>query len=570
MLKISNSLLAVILASTVFMIPASAQVGPPSGAAPGRGGAAGMGGGQRRGGRFMPPPPDPLRNTQSPVSDDWTTFGHDAQRTGWDNADKTLTPQSVKNLKLLWSTKLGTATSPYAAQTLTAPLVVSGVQTAQGVKTLAITISEDDILFAVDADTGKVVWQEAFKITDTPARESTWLCTNTEQATPTIDKGKGIVYFTTDDGNLRAASLADGSEKMTPTPFVVPFARNWSLNLFENEVYTAGGRGCGGDKADPGIPPGFVAAANVSDPAHVTVEHLYTGTGRPDGPWNRGGPVLGPQGLYVSTADGKYDPAGGFFGESVLAIRPGDKGVADSFTPSNWQFMNAHDFDLGAGSPLIFPFHGMGLVAIGSKESVEYLLDANELGGFNHQTPLFVSPKLGNDALMGEQYGIWGGAATWVSESGDRYIYIPMMNAPSKDAPTFPHSQGDASKGSIMAFQVTMKDGKPALEPAWMTGVDQTPDTPAVADGVVFSLSSGEQIIQNLHPDIQGALPKATFRNTPVGHQVLYALDAQTGEQLYSSKDLLSSWDHFNQPVVSNGKVFLISHDGHIYAFGLN
>ena len=562
MRNITNSLLAAFLVSTVFLVPARAQVAPAAGATPGMGAAPG------RGGRFQPPPPDPLRNTQSAVSDDWLTFGHDPQRTGWNNADKTLTPKSVSHLKLLWSTQLATVPSPYAAQTLTAPVVVSGVQTAGGVKTLAFTISGDDILFAVDAETGKVVWQKAFKIPLTPIRESTWLCTNSEQATPTIDKDKGIIYFTTDDGDIRGLSLADGSEKITPTQLVIPFSRNWSLNLFENEVYTAGGRGCGGDAANP-IPPGNVDAANVSDPAHVTVEHLYTAIGRPAGPWNRGGPVLGPQGLYVSTADGKYDPASGFFGESVLAIRPGDRGIADSFTPSNWKYMNAHDFDLGAGSPLIFPFHGMALVAIGSKESVEYLLDANELGGLDHATPLSVSPKLGNDAEMGEQYGIWGGAATWVSANGDRYIYIPMMNAPSKNAPTFPHASGDVSKGSVMAFQVANKDGKPTLVPAWISGVDVTPDTPAVADGVVFSLSSGEQIVQNLHPDIQGALPKATFRNTPVGHQVLYAFDAETGAQLYSSKDLLSSWDHFNQPVVSNGKVYLVSHDGHIYAFGL-
>jgi len=54
-----------------------------------------------------------------------------------------------------------------------------------------------------------------------------------------------------------------------------------------------------------------------------------------------------------------------------------------------------------------------------------------------------------------------------------------------------------------------------------------------------------------------------------VGRQILYALDAEKGKQLYSSKDVLPNWDHFSQPVISNGKVFVVSHDAHIYAFGL-
>ena len=50
---------------------------------------------------------------------------------------------------------------------------------------------------------------------------------------------------------------------------------------------------------------------------------------------------------------------------------------------------------------------------------------------------------------------------------------------------------------------------------------------------------------------------------------VLYALDAQSGKQLYSSGKLLANWVHFNQPTVAQGKVFLVSHDAHVYAFGL-
>jgi hypothetical protein len=50
---------------------------------------------------------------------------------------------------------------------------------------------------------------------------------------------------------------------------------------------------------------------------------------------------------------------------------------------------------------------------------------------------------------------------------------------------------------------------------------------------------------------------------------ILYGFDAQTGKQLYSSGKLLANWVHFSQPAVALGKVFLVSHDAHVYAFGL-
>ena len=51
---------------------------------------------------------------------------------------------------------------------------------------------------------------------------------------------------------------------------------------------------------------------------------------------------------------------------------------------------------------------------------------------------------------------------------------------------------------------------------------------------------------------------------------ILYALDAQTGKQLYASGKILGNWVHFNQPTVAQGKVFLVSHDAHVYAFGVS
>lgn len=515
-------------------------------------------------------PPDPLRNTKPAIMDDWLTFGHDQQRTGWNNADTTFNTKNVSRLKLLWSTQLSAMPSPHATQSLTEPVVVSGVQTPAGVKTLAFTVSGDSTLFAIDAANGEVLWQKEYENPYPPIREATRLCANAEQATPVLDKDRGIVYFTTSDGNLRGLAVADGSEKLTPTPLVAPYSRNWSLNLAGNVIYTSAARGCGGSEAEP-IESGHVAAADVGDPTNVKVTQFYSGYGRPAGPWGRGGPVLGPQGMYVQTADGLSDPASGYWGNTVIAVRPGGRGVADSFTPPNWRYLNAHDLDLGSGSSTVFQYKGKALLVTGAKEALVYLLDANALGGgpLEHSKALFTTPKLGNDPDSGEQYGIWGGISTYETPSGDRFVYVPMLNKPSVKAPTFPIINGDISQGSVMAFKVVQNGNDFSLAPVWMSGVVQAPDMISIANGVVFIIGTGEQTIQNPTPAIPDNLAWSQFRTTPAGHQILYAFDAETGKQLYSSKNKLPNWGHFSQPVVSNGKIFVVSHDAHIYAFGL-
>src|SRR5690349_5633488 len=176
--------------------------------------------------RRGPPPPDPLRNTQPPVTDDWLTFGHDPQRTGWNNADTTFNIKNVSRLKLLWSSQLSAVPSPHATQTLTTPVVVSGVQTSMGARTLAFTISGYNTLFAIDVADGKVAWQKKYENALQPLRQATRLCANAEQATPVIDKQKGLIYFTVADGNLHGVSLTDGSEKIAPAPVVAPNSRN--------------------------------------------------------------------------------------------------------------------------------------------------------------------------------------------------------------------------------------------------------------------------------------------------------------------------------------------------------
>ncbi|MDB5703799.1 MAG: hypothetical protein JWN66_915 [Sphingomonas bacterium] len=542
----------------------------------------------------------------APTSDDWTTWGYDQERTAWNRGEHTLGKANVSKLKVQWSTKLSTPPTDVVLSTLTAPLVASGVTTPLGPKNLLFTLGADDVLFAIDADSGAVLWQKAFPNPITARKNATWLCPNTANATPVIDKDKGVIYFMASDGKLRGLGLSDGAERLTPIEMVAPFTRAWSLNLINDVVYTTSGRACG-EVQDPKsamasavapfqrragattpaptgpvvmTDPSAVTAVDVSDPANPQLTRFYTSGGRPAGPWGRGGLARGPgNSLILATSDGVYDPGAGSWGDTILKLTPKATRVADSFTPENFKYIFAHDL-AGSGSPVVFPFAGKTLVAVAQKEGVLYILDANDMGGGqarNHQQPVYKSPQLGNDAAAGTDpsQGVWGGVTTWLSPEGRRYLYLPMWGPRSKDAPIFKNDGGAAPNGSIMAFEVVSDAaGKISVIPAWTSGNMIMPDPPVVANGVVYATQTGGQAAQNPTLPDGSRLNSATaasakYRSTPVGNLILYAFDAETGKQLYSSKNAISDWTHFSEPVVAQGKVYLVTHDAHVYALGV-
>jgi outer membrane protein assembly factor BamB len=155
--------------------------------------------------------------------------------------------------------------------------------------------------------------------------------------------------------------------------------------------------------------------------------------------------------------------------------------------------------------------------------------------------------------------GIWGAPAEWEDEAGEIWVYIPIWGPVSKDAPTFPKTNGPSPHGSIVAFNVGL-DGasrKPMLSPAWVSSDFNLPDPPIVANGVVFAVSTGENVDQT-SDRIQGTRPG-----------VLYALDGKTGVVLYESGGLIESWVHFSGLAVADGQVYTVDHDSWVYCFGL-
>ena len=302
-------------------------------------------------------------------------------------------------------------------------------------------------------------------------------------------------------------------------------------------------------------------ALDLNDPVRHALEY-YTNTGITSGAWGRGGIVRGPNGILAQTADGPFDPGSGKFGNSVVALTTKNFRLQDSFTPPNWEYLNKTDLDLGSGNPVVFPFQKWTLAAVVGKESVIYLLDAKNPGGADHHSALYTSQRWGNDEAKLHDRGTWG-ISTWQDPQGRRWLYVPMLGPPAKTAPAFPQSYGVADQGSTMAFEVRLDAAtdKPTLVPMWISREMHAPEPPTIANGVVYVLLSGKTSDES-----RGAIKPPAGVDT---NAILYALDAETGRELYSSKKLISSFTHFNEPVVAGGQVYVCTWDGKIYAFGL-
>jgi outer membrane protein assembly factor BamB len=145
---------------------------------------------------------------------------------------------------------------------------------------------------------------------------------------------------------------------------------------------------------------------------------------------------------------------------------------------------------------------------------------------------------------------------------GETWLYVPMAGPPAENGPRFPITNGDTSRGSIMAFKVKPdpRTQDPMLEPAWISGDFDHPDPAIIANGVIFALSTGENAVQ------KGGAEKRLENTHPA---VLRALDAKTGKELYNSGQAMSSWVHFGGLALADGRVYAVDHDSTVYCFGL-
>src|SRR5207302_905483 len=83
--------------------------------------------------------------------------------------------------------------------------------------------------------------------------------------------------------------------------------------------------------------------------------------------------------------------------------------------------------------------------------------------------------------------------------------------------------------------------------PAWKSRAMTAPLAPVIANGIVFVLAGGSKSV----------------------YATLYALDAATGKELFSSGDAVTSFVHSGGLGMANGHVCFGTFDNTLYCFGL-
>lgn len=262
------------------------------------------------------------------------------------------------------------------------------------------------------------------------------------------------------------------------------------------------------------------------------------------GIWMGGGaPAADSSGnLYFLTGNGTFDAntGGSDYGDSTVKLSTtGGLSVADYFTPMDEATLSANDTDHGAGGAAILMDPSSGPVAHlligGGKSGVLYLLNRDNMGGFNSSTnnvvqSLFVS---GNEILAT--------AAIW-----NNSLYIAASSTPMQQFPfnLITGQFGGASHSSGNSF-----GGKGATPSVSASSVS--------ANGIVWALDSG-------------AYGTPCCANGPA---VLHAYDAtNVGTELWNSSqgtgNAAGNAVKFTVPTVANGKVY-VGTRGELSVYGL-
>jgi outer membrane protein assembly factor BamB len=441
----------------------------------------------------------------------WTTYRHDAARTGID-------PDSGSPLppKRAWRS------APLDGHIYAEPLVYGAD---------VYVATENDTVYALDATTGKVAW-EAHVGTPVPAAKLP--CGNIKPTvgitgTPVIDPATRTLYAVADtwDGThtssvahrLVALDVTTGAMRQGfPIPVDPPFPSGGSpLNQLQRAALALDGNevvvGYGGNAGDCATYWGWLVGAPESGSGPLVSYQVDSQPGHHEGAiWGAGnGPPIDANGdVYAASGNGASGSAYDY-GDSVLRLTPTLQ-LLEAWAPVEWQHLDEADTDLGSSEPVLLP--GGHLFQIG-KQGVGVLLRADALGGTGGKPVAELAVCVGA--------GSWGGG-----------IYVP--------AATY--------AGTLY---VTCSDGLHAISVSGLGGPEPTIGT-----------ASGWTIEANAvgPPIFAGGLVWVASWETGAG--TLYGLDPHTGAVRFEEQ--LGTFMHFSTPSAGGGRLFVAA-DTEVTAF---
>jgi hypothetical protein len=284
--------------------------------------------------------------------------------------------------------------------------------------------------------------------------------------------------------------------------------------------------------------------------------------------------------VFLGTGDAQFDPVTGRLGNGIVGVKlDANKQLqlVDYFGAPNANWLWRRDLDVNT-TPVAFDYRGRKFLVGTSKECRLWLLDRDALGGEDHRTTLHTTPLICNDAQVFDAKGVWGALSAWQDEKGTQWVLAPFWGPVSTEFKA-PIEQARPAGGGVASFKLEQRAGTWQLTPAWLSRDMDLAEEAVIANGVVFAYAAGEDATQTLQDKAWdepggavygGGLSSGPARRVPNSRRAaLYALDAQTGKELWSSGDQIESWNHFSGLTVANGRAYIATFDGVLYCFGV-
>ena len=441
--------------------------------------------------------------------------------------------------------------------------------------------TEHDSVYAIDADSGAILWQKNYLQAGERTLTTSDVGTNDLSpqigltGTPAIDPASGTIYFVTTATTapsgtnaatsntvqrLHAVDVATGNEKLGGPVVIqasvngtgvgndgnghVPFdaLRNnqrMGLTLSNGVVYIGWS-----SHGDNGPYHGWLMGYNAATLQQVAVFN-DTPNGSDGGVWESGGALaMDAQGnFYLTTGNGTFDttlnssglPNQGDYGDSVLklAVDPTTSAtnqnvngwglkVVDYFTPDNQASLNSSDTDLGSGGVLLLPDSAGSaahphLLVTAGKAGEIYLIDRDAMGHFDPNTNHDVQE------LPGALNAQLGNPAYF---NGDVYYATPGFG--TDNAKEFSIANGALSTAPVSKSSDTF---------TWRGGTTSI-SAGGASNGIVWALDGGSNQLR-------------AYDAANLGRE-LY-----TSAQAAGNRDQLGAVVKFTMPTVANGNVFV-------------
>ena len=472
---------------------------------------------------------------------DWVEFGFNAEHSGNDTLETTITSLNVNTLQKLFQVVL-----PDVADG--APAYLTSVNTPGGVQNLIFVTTRDGHIVARNAFTGSPVWSKQNGPGNCKINNGSTICYTT--SSPAIDPNRQYVYSYGLDGYVHKYQVGDGTEittggfpeLATRKGFDEKGSSALSIatdNISTSYLYVANG----GYPGDNGDYQGHVTAIRLNDGSQNVFNsmcsnqavHFFETPQTPDcagvqsAIWARPGVIYDPatNRIYMATGNATFNPGNHYWGDTVFALNPDGTGASgnplDTFTPADFQQLQNQDADLGSTAPAILPAPANStvqhLAVQGGKDAKLRLLNLDNLsgqGGTGH-----TGGEVGTVFNVPQGGVVLTQPAVWVNpKDGITWVFV-------------------ANGNGISGLKLTLDaNNTPVLQSMWQNAKGGT--SPILANGVLFYAGSGN----------------------------IWALDPTNGHQLWN--DIQIGGIHWESPIVANGVVYITDGSSNLTAYALN